>query len=225
MLYLCPPSTGDTRTAMQAGLLGCITTPKQGKAVPEGALFCADNGRGPGKDGSIGKGYPGDEKYLGHLQDLWAVGGGEFTDPDTSSALFACAPDVLCGAAATLTSSRYMLPWIREIGFPAALVAQDGLEELDVPWDDFDVLFLGGSTEWKLGRACRWLAREAQWRGKRVHMGRVNSLKRLRYAKRIGCDSADGTKLTWGPDIWLPVILGWSVTLKREEAQAGLWVV
>ena len=31
-------------------------------------------------------------------------------------------------------------------------------------------------------------------RGKWVHMGRVNSTRRIRYAASIGCDSVDGTK-------------------------------
>jgi hypothetical protein len=30
-------------------------------------------------------------------------------------------------------------------------------------------------------------------RGKHVHMGRVNTLRRLRYAEAIGVDSVDGT--------------------------------
>jgi hypothetical protein len=40
-------------------------------------------------------------------------------------------------------------------------------------------------------------------------MGRVNSLRRHRYAAAIGCDSADGTYLTRGPDENLPKLLGW----------------
>jgi hypothetical protein len=31
-------------------------------------------------------------------------------------------------------------------------------------------------------------------------MGRVNSLKRLRYASAIGCDTADGTYVAFAPD-------------------------
>ena len=38
---------------------------------------------------------------------------------------------------------------------------------------------------------------------------RVNSLKRLRYAASIGCHSADGTCLAFGPDRNLPRLLGW----------------
>lgn len=110
-----------------------------------------------------------------------------------------CLPDVLRNAAATLERSAPVLPRLREAGYPAALVGQDGLENLVVPWDEFDVLFLGGSTTWKLSRQAWSLSREAIKRGKRVHMGRVNSYKRLLYAQEIGCDSADGTFLAFAP--------------------------
>lgn len=48
-------------------------------------------------------------------------------------------------------------------------------------------------------------------RGMWAHRGRVNSLKRIRYAGAIGCDSADGTCLVQSrnPDRYLPVMLGW----------------
>jgi hypothetical protein len=50
---------------------------------------------------------------------------------------------------------------------------------------------------------------EAKARGKWVHMGRVNSFKRMQYADAIGCDSADGAKMTRAPDQILPLVLGW----------------
>lgn len=86
-------------------------------------------------------------------------------------------------------------------GLPGAFVGQDGLTlELAEPlWDRFDVFFIGGSTEWKLGPVARELAAEAKARGKHVHMGRVNSGKRVAYARLIGCDSVDGTFLKFAP--------------------------
>ena len=68
-----------------------------------------------------------------------------------------------------------------------------------MPWDDFDALFIGGTTDWKLGDGAAQLVREAKRRGKWVHMGRVNSLRRMIYAESIGCDSADGTMLKYNP--------------------------
>ena len=62
------------------------------------------------------------------------------------------------------------------------------------------VLFIGGTDEFKLGPDAEAIGREAKDRGKWLHMGRVNSIKRLRIAKRMGCDSVDGTYLSFGPD-------------------------
>lgn len=191
--------------AMLSGSLGFIDTPAQGNRRPSGVVWCADNG-------CFGKGYPGDEKWLDWLRKHQGESG---------SCLFATAPDIVGNAAGTLSRSAPFLPQIRELGYPAALVAQDGLEHLDVPWDEFDVLFIGGSTVWKLSGAARGLIGEAKARGKWVHMGRVNSERRYRYAHSIGCDSVDGTFLTFGPSVLLPRLLGWS----RVEDQGQLFDV
>lgn len=177
---------------MRSGVLACIDTPAQ-HSRPAGVVWCADNG-------CFGDGYPGDEKWLAWLtKNAHAA----------TTCLFATAPDVVGDAVSTLKRSLPWLPIIRELGYPAALVAQDGLEDLTVPWDEFDVLFIGGSTEWKLGRHARALIREAKARGKWVHMGRVNSGKRWRYAEHIGCDSVDGTFLVRAPDENLERLLAW----------------
>lgn len=178
---------------MHNEVLGFIDTPAQRRIRPEGVIWCADNG-------CFGKGYPGDEKWLAWLKKH---------SKDASRCLFATAPDVVGDAVATLARSRPFLPLIREMGYPAALVAQDGLEDLEVPWDEFDALFIGGSTDWKLGEAVVELVREAKRRGKYVHMGRVNSRKRFRIAEAMGCDSVDGTYLTFGPAINLPKLMSW----------------
>jgi hypothetical protein len=48
----------------------------------------------------------------------------------------------------------------------------------------------------KLGPEVEAIVAEARARNVWVHMGRVNSLRRLAYAASIGCDSVDGTQ--WG---------------------------
>ncbi|MGH3863561.1 hypothetical protein, partial [Actinokineospora sp.] len=47
-------------------------------------------------------------------------------------------------------------------------------------------------------------------RGKRVHMGRVNSGRRWTYAEHLGCHSADGTFLAFAPDTNLQRLRGWT---------------
>jgi len=230
LLYLANPSTDLIRAKMASGHIGAIMSKAQGNALPGDALFCVDNSCGPDKHGQPGTKYPGDNAYLAYLQKLAALDGADPCDPDTSRCLFAVAPDVLCDAAATLKRSRYMLPAIRyEVGLPAALVAQNGLEdilaamstaEIGEFWDDFDVLFLGGGDAWKLGPAAAALAAEARRRRKWVHMGRVNTLKRLRYAAYLGCDSADGTGMTRAPDKILTRMLRF---LDRVHGQLALF--
>jgi hypothetical protein len=110
--------------------------------------------------------------------------------------LFAVAPDVYADAQGSIDRGLPYMPIIRELGFPVALVAQDGAENLSLPWDEFDALFIGGekkNPEWKTSAAAEKVARRARGHGKWVHMGRVNSLLRMERARAMGCNSVDGT--------------------------------
>lgn len=202
MLYLATPSGPDVRAAMRAGRLGCMTTPAQHNVLPHGAAWAADNGR-------FGKGWPGHEPW-----HAWLARTAARYDP--ALCRFALAPDVPYDAHATLTESLPWLPLIRDLALPAAFAAQNGSEHIPMPWDEFDVLFLAGDTAWKLGPAAQRLAAEAASHGKSVHMGRVNSLRRLRIAAWFGCASADGTYLAYGPDINLRRLEGWLREIHRQ---------
>lgn len=119
--------------------------------------------------------------------------------------LFVTAPDVVGDWHAT---DRLYGEWRHDLeGFPVAYVAQDGLQGQHVPWRNITALFIGGTTEWKMGAQAARLIREAKSRGKWVHMGRVNSYERMRYAQWLGCDSIDGTQFSWFRDTKLPAYL------------------
>lgn len=214
VLYFANPSTAKIRASIAAGRLAAILTPKQGNRLPAKGLFCIDNGCGPGKDGQPGTGWPGTRAYLELLSRMSAQ--------SRRRCLFAVAPDVLGDAAATLARSAPFVYKVRAwFGLPVALVAQDGLEDLDVPWYSFDVLFLGGSTAWKLGPHAAALTAEAHARGIWVHMGRVNTRQRLRYAVHIGCDSVDGTGMTRAPDKNMTQMLRWLDEARGQLALFG----
>jgi hypothetical protein len=146
--------------------------------------------------------------FLAWLQKMW---------PHRDRCLFAVAPDVLGDAAATLLRSRAVFPVIRAFGYKAALVAQDGFDLRTVPWDEFDCLFIGGSTEFKLSETAYSACLQAKHRGKWVHMGRVNSETRLEIAAIFGCDSVDGTFICFGPDKNTPLVERW---LKANDTAA-----
>ena len=121
--------------------------------------------------------------------------------------LFVTAPDVVGNGAATLALFEHWYEELNAVWQPLALVAQDGMQRDEIPWARIDALFIGGTSEFKLGPEARELAREARLRDKWLHMGRVNSHRRVRYAKALRCDSVDGTQLSWFRDAKLPQFL------------------
>ncbi len=142
------------------------------------------------------------------------TGGGTFpTARDLAVAVLnqlpADAPTHLPLVVCTLRLFRAWHPVLKAKNLPVALVAQDGQERLPVPWNDIDALFLGGTTEWKLGNEAMGLAVEAKARGKWLHMGRVNSRTRIMLAASWRCDSVDGSGFSCWPDTRIPKGLRW----------------
>jgi hypothetical protein len=111
--------------------------------------------------------------------------------------LFIVIPDVIKKCKETLEQFSHYRNMVKD--FPVALVSQDGIKEQtkNIPWDDFDCLFVGGSDEHKLGEEGAWIIQEAKKRNKWVHVGRVNSVSRI--IKFWQADSWDGTHLGFMP--------------------------
>jgi EAL domain-containing protein (putative c-di-GMP-specific phosphodiesterase class I) len=57
-------------------------------------------------------------------------------------------------------------------------------------------VFIGGSTDWKLGRHAEAVIRAAQAMGVWVHVGRVNTAQRIEKFLEMGVDSIDGASLS-----------------------------
>jgi hypothetical protein len=120
-----------------------------------------------------------------------------------SGCLFVTAPDVVGDWRMTLDRFAEWQPLLAELELPIAYVLQDGQAADLVPWDELGAVFVGGLDVFKMSDAARELVAEAKARGKWVHFGRVNGHRRLRYAKAIGCDSFDGSSLSWYRTTWL----------------------
>jgi len=203
VIYLTGSKNSKWLHLYDDGTLGLLNTPANGYAVRPGWTWAADNGCFNPRT------YAGDDAWFAWL---------ERQNPD--GCLFATAPDVVASHEATLVRSLPWLPRIRALGYPSAFVLQNGATSENVPWDEFDVAFVGGDDAFKLGGAdC--LIREAQRRGKRVHVGRVNSQRRYERFALMGVDSADGTFLAFGPDVNIPRLLAW---VRKHATQPALWM-
>jgi hypothetical protein len=194
MMILVSGATATVRRFRHRPGIGVLFVPR-GRNDPAsslwpGAVWAADNGAFSAFDASA---------FVTMLEKLRGVPGCRFV----------AAPDVVGDAAQTLRLFAQWAPVIRSLGFPVALVGQDGLTVADVPWSQIDALFIGGSTDWKLSRAAAQLVAYGQARGKWTHLGRTNTRRRLHHASRIGCDSVDGTAFSRWPDRYIPKALGW----------------
>lgn len=142
---------------------------------------------------------------------VWAMDNGAFTGFNADKfrrqmdrmsglpkCLFVVAPDVVCDHQRTL---EYWQNWhaeIKERGYPAAFVLQNGVTLATVP-QEADAVFIGGDTHFKFTQIVRDIVQDARSRGKWVHNGRVNSIKRITYSLSIGCHSFDGTNYAIDP--------------------------
>jgi hypothetical protein len=74
-----------------------------------------------------------------------------------------------------------------QYGWPLAFAVQDGMTPSDVP-GNAEVVFVGGTTKWKWDTAEMWAKSFP-----RVHVGRVNEVRRLWQCADLGIEPVDGT--------------------------------
>lgn len=129
-------------------------------------------------------------------------------------------PDIVAGG---LDSLRFSLSWLsrlQDVGVPLLLAVQNGIEPREVGGLVSPGLgiFVGGDTAWKEGTMSVWgdLAVE---RGCHLHIGRVNTVRRIRLCSDAGADSFDGSSASR-----FAVSIG-TLTRARETAalQRCLW--
>lgn len=207
MLWLSGVLADVARPFLDARRIGLMDSPANGFAFRDGY----DDGWAWGADN-------------GAFSDAW--------DADTwwrwladernnrASCLFAALPDVLADAEATRALADVWAEPVADLGYPVAYVAQDGSDTIEPPWDLFSVLFIGGTDAFKLGPVAVRLMARAHHLGKRVHVGRANSRRRLDWARAQHADTADGTFLKWGPSTNIVRVEGW---LDWLDATPVLW--
>lgn len=245
--FLSGHSSKNVReAAKQNPGLGLVITPRSKQYVKHGGDYShimIDNGAFSEFTGTA----PFSEKAFFDLLDAVVAAGLK------DKVQFVVVPDKVGDWVGTTERWNEFKDRVREYGMPLAYVGQDGIEQNTdkIPWDEFDVFFIGGSTPWKIGydpkgeykninrptdaelMKAGWLkeqqdlVQEAKRRGKRVHMGRVNSWKRIDIANYgMQVESVDGNFIGAAPNKNLPVVLGWlrdtGGDMFKEVSQEGV---
>lgn len=182
--------------------LGVLVTPHNGNRLCSLALpWACDN---------AAFSRPDDHKFWNMTIDTWMM-------LQHHPPMWIAAPDIVGDHRATrCLFDAWVANWEYEIGyvpFPLAFVLQNGCAECEVPWEQIEAVFIGGDDRFKL-RQCSELITAAKHRGKSVHIGRVNSLRRLRYCIDIGADTVDGTGFSMFPDTKIPKAVRYLQSLK-----------
>lgn len=193
MMLLVSGATKTMRRLSGDPRLGVLRTPRSGNSI----AAIAASGMRVGAENGCFTGLPR-AAYVRQLGQLGQLG---------DRLIFVAAPDVVGDAAATLARFAFWAPALEYYGLPIAFVAQDGLTPDMVPWDQIACLFVGGSTTYKEGDAAAALMREAHARGKWVHVGRVNTLRRYWLLSSLPVDSIDGLSFSAWSDTYIPWML------------------
>ena len=112
-------------------------------------------------------------------------------------ARWAVAPDIVCGGAESLARSVSWLPWLLARQQTVLIAVQNGMTAKEIaPLVGPRVgIFVGGDSEWKEQSLPVW-GRLAAQTGCYLHVGRVNTARRIRLCAMAGADSFDGTSAT-----------------------------
>lgn len=107
---------------------------------------------------------------------------------------FVVIPDIVAGGLLSLEFSLKWMPIVLDRCTLGLLPVQDGMCAMDIRnlLSPQVGIFIGGTTEWKINTAAEWglLASNV---GCWLHIGRVNSVRRIRMARSIGAHSFDGS--------------------------------
>lgn len=113
-------------------------------------------------------------------------------EPRKDDCLFVTCPDIVGAGQRSIELFKQKRRWISE-GWRVAMVAQDGMENLEIPWSEMDAVFIGGKDPWKDSQSAADIVRTARILGLWVHVGRVNTPKRFDHFEKLGADSCDGS--------------------------------
>jgi hypothetical protein len=182
MAYASRTGTRRNLEALRTHSWGLFVSARGALRTEGFRTYALDNGAWT----SYREGRPFDERAF--LVAVEALGAG---------AQFIVAPDVVCGGLASLRLSEAWLPRLAGVGRRRLVAVQNGMVPADVRCllSSQVGIFVGGDTAWKESTLPVWgeLARDV---GCYLHVGRVNSARRIRLCQLAGAHSFDGTSVS-----------------------------
>lgn len=178
--YASSTGTKRNRAALAAAGWRLFVTPET-REKPGGFRYALDNGAWT----AFATGRPWDEAGFLRLVDRLGAG-----------ADFLVLPDIVAGGLASLDLS---LSWAPRLAgaCPLLLAVQNGMDKAMIaPLVGPRLgLFVGGDTPWKEATMATW-GRVARETGAYLHIGRVNSARRIALCAHAGADSFDGSSVS-----------------------------
>lgn len=238
MILLISGATATIRRLPPGAPVGHLITPHTGNDIQaiaaSGRPYAADNGCGPKADGTPGE---LDEDAFMAMCEQVARHCDPWREPRTRRPLWVAVPDAVGDADRTWELWRTWAPRLLRLRLPLAFVVQDGYDVARHPVEPAWVRcgFLGGSTEYKESPEARRTLYHWMADGRAVHVGRVNSERRLRLFDDLGTDhngypvqpsSVDGTQFSMFPDTYIPRwaerLRPWVRSIPRPVGEAPL---
>lgn len=177
ILLDCSPAKIRAYNARYGYEFGQLRTPLTNYALaPEPTPWAADNGF-----------------FSNQNVEAWLAWIDRFDEDRERRPLFVTLPDIVGDAQRTLELFEYFK--LRTNELPRALVLQDGIEHVTIPWADIDAVFIGGSDNFKFSPKAMAAAHTAKILGRWVHVGRVNTANRVRNWLGLA-DSIDGSGIS-----------------------------
>lgn len=132
--------------------------------------------------------------------------------------LWIAVPDFPMCAYSTIGLFRH---WEKVIQGKRAFVLQNDIDRYSslIPWNKIVAVFVGGDDRFKESSTAVELAKEAKDRGKWVHVGRVNTVRRLDFWEPYA-DSVDGSGIARFDHMRNPIV-NYLRTIKNTK-QKGL---
>jgi len=128
--------------------------------------------------------------FGGSLPDAWW---NQIKEAEIKRPVFVTLPDVVGSASRTLDLFYYFEKITN--GLPRALVLQDGINNVSIPFNKIEAVFVGGTDAFKTSPEAFAAAKAARIAGKWVHVGRVNTPNRVQ-AWLGKADSIDGSGIS-----------------------------